>query len=46
MIETIRRMESEGTTFSRRGAMTQFRIGSKKATELLAAARNGQGVDQ
>jgi hypothetical protein len=46
MIETIRRMESEGTTFSRRGAMTQFRVGSKKATELLAAARNGQGANR
>jgi hypothetical protein len=46
MIETIRQMEAAGTTFSRRGAMAQFGVGSAKATQLITAARNGQEQDQ
>lgn len=46
MIETIRRMESDGTTWTRRGAMAKFHVGSKKASELIAAARNGEEADQ
>ena len=46
LIETIRQIERDQGPLTRRGAMTQFRVGSKKATELLAAARNGQEMDQ
>lgn len=46
LIETIRQMESAGTRLTRRDAMAEFHIGSKKATELITAARNGQEMGQ
>lgn len=42
LIGLIRDHERDHGPLSRRGAMSQYGIGSTKATELLTAARNGQ----